>query len=120
MIEKLIQNPDIIRNRLKITSAVENARHFLELQEEFGSFDKYIWEFVKGKTIQNQWKTCKEIPAETKESQALSKDLRKRGFRFVGPTIIYAHMQAVGLVNDHTIDCFRYGKLQNKQSRIGF
>ena len=111
MIEKLVANPEIIRNRLKITSSVENARQFLKVQEEFGSFDKYIWQFVDGKPIQNRRKSIKEIPAETPESKALSKDLQKRGFRFVGPTIIYAHMQAIGMVNDHTIDCFRYQEL---------
>lgn len=111
-IEELLQNADIIRNRLKVVSAVVNAKCFLEVQKEFGSFDKYIWQFVNGKTIQNHRKSIKEVPAETKESQALSKDLKKRGFKFVGPTIIYAHMQAIGLVNDHTCDCFRYGDLQ--------
>jgi DNA-3-methyladenine glycosylase I len=110
-IEELMQCTDIIRNRLKIISAVNNAKLFLEIQKEFGSFDKYIWGFVKGKTLQNQRKSMREVPPETEESRALSKDLRKRGFKFVGPTVIYAHMQALGLVNDHTVDCHRYCEL---------
>jgi DNA-3-methyladenine glycosylase I len=92
---------------------VTNARLFLEVQKEFGSFDHYIWSFVQGKTIQNKWKNLKDIPAETQESKSLSNDLRKRGFKFVGPTIMYAYMQAVGLVNDHTVDCFRYQALSS-------
>jgi DNA-3-methyladenine glycosylase I len=107
-IAKLLNNEGIIRNKLKIASTITNAKHFLEIQKEFGSFDCYIWQFVNGKPIQNRWTSIKEIPAETKESQELSKDLKKRGFKFVGSTIMYAYMQAVGLVNDHTIDCFRY------------
>ena len=107
-IEKLLQNPGIIRNRLKVKSAVTNAQRFLEVQKEFGSFDAYIWQFVGGKPIVNKWKKMGEVPASTKESDALSQDLKKRGFKFVGTTIIYAHMQACGLVNDHTTDCFRY------------
>lgn len=107
-IEKLLQNPGIIRNRLKVKSAVTNALRFLEVQKEFGSFDAYIWQFVGGKPIVNKWKKMGEVPASTKESDALSQDLKKRGFKFVGTTIIYAHMQACGLVNDHTTDCFRY------------
>lgn len=107
-IESLIQNPGIIRNRLKIVSAVNNARAFLDLQREFGSFDAYIWRFVKGKPIQNRWKTMAEVPANSAESEALSKDLKQRGFNFVGSTIMYAHMQAVGMVNDHLVSCFRY------------
>jgi DNA-3-methyladenine glycosylase I len=110
-IEELMQCTDIIRNRLKIVSAVNNARLFLEIQKEFGSFDKYIWSFVKGKTLQNQRQSMREVPPETEESRALSKDLRKRGFKFVGPTVIYAHMQAMGLVNDHTVDCYRHCEL---------
>ena len=109
-IAELLNDPSIIRNRLKIRSAVQNAQQFLQIQKEFGSFNTYIWQFVNGKPIQNRWKTIKEIPAETKESQAISKDLKKRGFTFVGPTIVYAHMQATGLVNDHTIDCFCFAK----------
>ena len=107
-IEELLQDPGIIRNRLKVKSAVTNAQRFLEVQKEFGSFDAYIWQFVGGKPIVNKWKKMGEVPASTKESDALSKDLKKRGFKFVGTTIIYAHMQACGLVNDHTTDCFRY------------
>jgi DNA-3-methyladenine glycosylase I len=97
-----------VRNRLKVFAAVNNAKRFLEVQKEFGSFDKYIWQFVGGKPIVNQRKSMKEVPATTKESDALSKDLIKRGFKFVGSTVIYAHMQACGLVNDHLTNCFRY------------
>lgn len=107
-IEELMQDEKIIRNRAKITAAVVNAQCFLEVQKEFGSFDAYIWQFVGHKPMQNHRKSIKEVPPETQESIALSKDLRKRGFKFVGPTIMYAHMQAVGLVNDHTVDCFRF------------
>lgn len=107
-IEELLQDPGIIRNRLKVKSSVTNAQRFLEVQKEFGSFDAYIWQFVGGKPIVNKWKKMGEVPASTKESDALSQDLKKRGFKFVGTTIIYAHMQACGLVNDHTTDCFRY------------
>lgn len=103
----LLRDPGIIRNRLKIESAVTNARAFLALQKEFGSFDRYVWRFVGGKPIVKRWETITQVPATTSESDALSKDLKKRGFRFVGSTIIYAYMQAVGLVNDHTVDCFR-------------
>ena len=107
-IEKLLQDPSIVRNRLKVGAAVHNARLFLAVQQEFGSFDNYIWSFVKGKPIVNKRKTLKEIPPTTKESDALSKDLVKRGFKFVGSTVMYAHLQACGLVNDHLVDCFRY------------
>lgn len=110
-IDQLLQDPGIIRNKLKVHSAVTNAQAFIKVQEELGSFNEYIWSFVGGKPIVNQWKDMSEVPATTKESDALSKDLKKRGFRFVGSTIIYAHMQAVGLVNDHTTDCFRYAEL---------
>lgn len=110
-IEQLLQDPGIIRNRLKVRSAVTNAQRFLEVQKEFGSFDTYIWQFVNGKPIVNKWKSIGQVPASTKESDALSKDLKKRGFKFVGTTIMYAHMQACGLVNDHTVDCFRYNKV---------
>ncbi len=103
-----MNNPGIIRNRLKIESTIINAKCFLAVQEEFGTFDSYVWQFVGSKPIHNSWKTLKEIPTETDESRNLSKDLKKRGFKFVGPTIIYAHMQATGLVNDHLVDCFRY------------
>jgi len=110
-INELLADPGIIRNKLKIQSAVTNAQAFLKIQEEFGSFDAYSWQFVGGKSKVNKVKTMKEIPATSKESDALSKDLKKRGFKFVGSTIIYAHMQAVGMVNDHTTDCFRYKEL---------
>ena len=110
-IEKILQDPGIVRNRLKVTSAVNNAKRFLEVQKEFGSFDKYIWSFTGGKPINPKRKTLKDIPATSKESDALSKDLIKRGFKFVGSTVIYAHMQACGLVNDHLVDCWRYKKL---------
>lgn len=107
-IAKLIENPAIIRNRLKIRSAVTNAQAFLAVQEEFGCFDDYLWQFVDGRPIQNKWRTLKQIPATTPISDALSKDLKQRGFKFVGSTIVYAHMQAVGMVNDHVTKCFRY------------
>lgn len=107
-VAELLANAAIIRNRSKINAAIGNARAFLETKEEFGSFDKYIWQFVGSKPIVNKWKRGGQIPAETKESQAMSKDLKKRGFRFVGPTICYAYMQATGMVNDHLVDCFRY------------
>lgn len=107
-IESLLLNPGIIRNRLKVESAVQNAKAFIKIQEEFGSFSDYQWRFVDGKPIKNKFKSMKELPASTKESDVLSKDLKKRGFNFVGSTIIYAHMQAVGMVNDHLVSCFRY------------
>ena len=107
-IGQLLSNSGIVRNRLKIEAAVHNARAFLSVQAEGGSFDRYIWQFTGGKTIKNAWRTEAEIPAFTKESQAMSKDLQRRGFRFVGPTICYAFMQAVGMVNDHVLGCFRY------------
>lgn len=107
-VEKLLQNPGIVRNRLKVNAAVNNAKRFLEVQKEFGTFDKYIWGFVNNKTIVNKWKNHGQSPATTKESDALSKDLIKRGFKFVGSTVIYAHMQACGLVNDHVVDCWKY------------
>ncbi len=110
-IEKLLADPSIIRNRAKVTSAVGNARAFLEVQREFGSFDAFIWAFVGGTPRVNAWRALKEIPAQTPESQALSKELVKRGFRFVGPTIIYSHMQACGLVNDHLVSCVRHREL---------
>ena len=110
-IRQLLNNKGIIRNRLKIDSAIQNARTFLAIQEEFGSFEKYLWHFVGGKPKINRWKSLKDVPAKTAESEALSKDLKKRGFRFVGSTICYAFMQAVGMVNDHVMDCFRYKEL---------
>ena len=105
---RLMQDPGIIRNRLKIASTIENAKAFLKMQKEFGSFDRFIWQFTGGKTIRNSWKTLKEVPAKTKESDAMSKELKRRGFGFVGSTICYAFMQAVGMVNDHVVNCFRY------------
>jgi len=110
-IEKLLQNPEIIRNKLKVRSTVSNAKAFLEVQQEFGTFDKYIWQFVNYKPILNKWKKMSDLPATSKESDTLSKDLKKRGFKFVGSTIMYAHMQAIGMINDHTVDCFRYKDL---------
>ena len=107
-VEKLLQNPGIVRNRLKVESAVTNAQAFIAVQEEFGSFSKYIWRFVDGKPIQNRFEKDSDVPATSPESDALSKDLKKRGFRFVGSTIVYAHMQATGLVNDHVTGCFRH------------
>jgi DNA-3-methyladenine glycosylase I len=107
-IGKLIGDPGIIRNRTKITAAVKNARAFLAVQEEHGSFDAYCWQFVDGRPRQNRWKTMRQIPITTRESDAFSRDLKRRGFSFVGSTTIYGHMQAVGMVNDHLIDCFRY------------
>lgn len=111
-IEKLLQNEGIVRNRLKVESTVTNAKAFLKVQKEFGSFDVYIWSFVNGKPIQNRFKTLREIPAKTEISDAMSKDLKKRGFKFVGSTICYAFMQAVGMVNDHVTTCFRYKEVQ--------
>ena len=110
-ITRLLKDIGIIRNRLKIKSAIRNARAFLAIQKEFGSFDKYIWEFVGGKPIQNKFKSLKDIPAKTPLAEALSRDLKERGFNFVGPTIIYAHMQATGLVNDHVVQCFRHAQV---------
>lgn len=110
-LEKLLLNPAIVRNRLKVKSSVTNAQAFLKVQEEFGSFDNYIWRFVEGKPIVNRFKSMKDIPAKTDISDAMSKDLKQRGFKFVGSTICYAHMQATGMVNDHTMDCFRYTQL---------
>ena len=107
-IKRLMHDAGIVRNRLKIESAVRNARSFREIQKEFGSFDRYIWQFVGGKPIQNAWRSLKNLPAETGESQAMSKELKRRGFSFVGPTVCYAFMQAVGMVNDHLVSCFRY------------
>jgi len=110
-IEQMLQNPGLIRNRLKLESAVTNARRFLEIQDEFGSFSDYIWGFVDGEVKVNTLRQMGDYPTTSKESDALSKDLKKRGFKFVGPTIVYAHLQATGLVNDHTVDCFRRAEL---------
>jgi DNA-3-methyladenine glycosylase I len=110
-IEQLLENPGIVRNRRKIEAAVRNARVFLETQDEFGSFDAYLWRFVSGRPRINRWNTIRAVPPETPESHALSKDLIRRGCAFVGPTICYAFMQAVGMVNDHTVDCFRHAEI---------
>jgi DNA-3-methyladenine glycosylase I len=110
-IEKILLDPGIVRNRQKVECAVSNARHFLDLVEHEDSFDKFIWSFVGGKPIVNRWATSKQIPATTKESDALAKELKRRGFKFVGSTVMYAHMQAAGLINDHLVDCFRYKKV---------
>ena len=111
-ISQLLENPAIIRNKLKIRSAIRNARAFIKVREEFGTFNDYIWDFVDGKPIQNTWQQGSEIPAETPLSNKISRDLKRRGFNFVGPTIVYAHMQATGMVNDHTTDCFRYEEVK--------
>lgn len=110
-VARLLADPGIIRNKLKVSSAITNAQKFLEVQKEFGSFSNYIWAFVGGKPIKNSWKSVVEYPAQTQLSKKISTDLKKRGFSFVGPTIIYAHMQATGMVNDHAIDCFRYDEI---------
>lgn len=107
-VERLLANPGIIRNRRKILSAINNARRFLEVQDEFGSFDAYIWQFVDGQPVKNAFGVDAEVPATSPEAEAMSKDLRKRGFTFVGPTICYAHIQATGMVNDHLVSCFRH------------
>jgi DNA-3-methyladenine glycosylase I len=114
-IDELLQNPGIVRNKLKVNSVVSNAKSFLEIQKEFGSFDSFIWKFINHKPIQNRWKKLTEIPTNTKISDEMSKELKKRGFKFVGSTICYAFMQATGMVNDHTTDCFRYKEV--KESR---
>ena len=111
-VESLLKDEGIIRNRMKIEAAVTNAKLFLKVQDEFGSFDKYIWQFVNHQTIYNKWKSIKEVPATSSESDAMSKDLKKRGFKFCGSTICYAFMQATGMINDHTTGCFRYGELK--------
>ena len=110
-VTRLLGDPGIVRNRLKVRSAIRNARAFLAVQEEYGSFDTYIWQFVGGRPVRNDRRSLEEIPALTAESDAMSKDLKKRGFNFVGSTICYAFMQSVGMVNDHTIDCFRYAEI---------
>jgi DNA-3-methyladenine glycosylase I len=111
-IEKLLADPGIIRNRLKVESAVTNAKALLAVQKEFGTFDAYIWSFVGGKPIRSKWRSMAQIPAVTPEAKRMSADLLKRGFKFVGPTICYAYMQAVGMVNDHVVDCFRYSEIR--------
>ncbi len=116
-VDRLLADPGIVRNSLKINSAIRNARGVIRIQEEFGSLDSYLWRYVDGITRQNQWKTLAELPAITKTSEMSSRDLKQRGFNFVGPTICYAFMQAVGMVNDHTTDCFRYEELKNLHCR---
>ncbi|HXY28075.1 MAG TPA: DNA-3-methyladenine glycosylase I [Acidimicrobiales bacterium] len=113
-VEKLLADPGIIRNRAKVAATVANARAFLAVQDEAGSFDAYIWGFVDGQPKVNRWRRIEQLPATSAESEALSKDLRRRGFRFVGPTIVYAHLQAAGLVNDHLVGCFRHGELTGR------
>jgi DNA-3-methyladenine glycosylase I len=111
-VDRLLGDAGIVRNRSKVESAISNARAFLAVQEEFGSFDAYVWRFANGETIQNEWRSIGDIPAKTVEAEQLSADLRRRGFRFVGPTVVYAHMQATGMVNDHAVDCFRWAELR--------
>ena len=113
-VEQMLQDSGLIRNRRKIGAAVENARHFLAVQDEFGSFSAYIWGFVGGEPIVNEFRTLADLPATSRESDALSKDLKSRGFKFIGSTVIYAHMQATGMVNDHVLDCFRRGQILNE------
>ena len=114
-VDRIMNSPRVIKNKAKILSAINNAQQFLKIQKEFGSFDTFIWQFVEGKTINNGFKSMSEIPAETEESKAMSRELKKRGFKFVGPTICYAFMQAVGLVNDHLVDCFRHEQIQKAE-----
>jgi DNA-3-methyladenine glycosylase I len=116
-VKRLLADPSIVRNRAKIEATVANARAFLAVQREFGSFDAYAWGFVGGRPRQNAWRSMKRVPAQTAESRALSRDLRRRGFRFVGPTICYAFMQAVGMVNDHAVECFRWRQVQRRGTR---
>jgi DNA-3-methyladenine glycosylase I len=116
-VSTLLADPGIIRNRLKIRAAIDNAKAFLRVREEFGSFDRYVWRFVDGTPVRNAWKSITEIPSSTPASDAMSEDLRDRGFKFVGPTICYAFMQAVGMVNDHVVGCFRYGSLDGAARR---
>lgn len=116
-IRELLANPGIVRNRLKILASIENARAFKAVQNEFRSFDNYVWGFVGGRQRHNRWKSMRSVPANTAESEAMSKDLKRRGFRFVGSTICYAFMQAVGMVNDHTVDCFRHRQLSPRVRR---
>ena len=113
-VARLLADPGIVRNRLKVGAAISNAQRFLDVQEAFGSFDAYIWRFVDGRPIVNRWKTLKQVPASTQASDTLSRDLKQRGFKFVGSTICYAHMQATGMVNDHLVGCFRHGEIISK------
>jgi len=117
-VARLLNDASIVRNRLKVAAAITNARAFLAVQDEFGSFDAYVWQFVEGTPIVNRWRRQAQVPATSHESDALSKDLKSRGFKFVGSTIIYAHMQATGLVNDHLVSCFRYEPCQRKRRRV--
>jgi DNA-3-methyladenine glycosylase I len=110
-VNKLLADPGIVRNKAKVAAAIQNAKAFLDVRDEFGSFDAYIWQFVGGEPIKNAWRSLQQLPAQTPESKAMSKDLLKRGFKFVGPTICYAFMQAIGMVNDHVVDCFRYDEV---------
>ena len=116
-VSRLLINSEIIRNKLKINAAIVNARAFLQVQEQFGSFDHYIWQFVNGRSVQNSWEKMTDIPSRSPESEAMSKDLQKRGFKFVGTTICYAFMQATGMVNDHVVSCFRYEEINNQYGR---
>jgi DNA-3-methyladenine glycosylase I len=118
-VSRLLTNPEIIRNRLKINATITNARAFLQVQKEFESFDRYIWQFVNDRPIQNSWRKMTDIPSSSPESEAMSKDMQRRGFKFIGATICYAFMQAVGMVNDHVVGCFRYKELKNKGKRTG-
>ena len=118
-LKRLLGNAGIVRNHMKIASAVNNAQRFLEVQGEFGAFDKYIWQFVGYKPIVNRWETIEQLPATSPESDAMSADLKKRGFKFVGPTICYAFMQAIGMVNDHLVSCFRYEEVKGLRSFVG-
>jgi DNA-3-methyladenine glycosylase I len=120
VVSRLLANPEIIRNRLKVNAIITNARAFLRVQEEFRGFDGYIWQFVNGRPIQNSWKKMTEIPSSSPASEAMSKDLRKRGFKFVGTTICYAFMQAVGMINDHVVGCFRHDEVKLSGHRPGF
>lgn len=113
-VTRLLKDPGIIRNRLKVEAVIHNAPLFIKMQEEFGSFDAYMWKFVGGRPKVNRWRTTKQIPATSRESDALSEDLKKRGFKFVGSTVLYAHMQAVGMVNDHLLSCFRHSQVQKR------
>jgi len=117
-IEQLLQDPGIVRNKLKVNATRENAKRFLEIQKEYGSFDVYIWSFVGGKPINNSWKKRADVPTNTPESDAMSKDLKKKGFKFIGTTTCYAYMQAVGMVNDHMVSCFRYSEVKKLQKTV--
>lgn len=112
-IDQLLENPGIIRNKLKVNAAVTNAQAFIRIREEFGTFNKYIWQFVDHQPLQNSWKSLQEMPAKTSLAETITRDLKKRGFSFVGPTIVYSHMQATGMVNDHTTDCFRHREIRD-------